>query len=538
MKRLALVAAVAIAFLATGAQAVDSFAVHLVSQDATTITLGWSPQPGYGYLFSGNGQLVSRTNDQSRSSVRFSKQYSSFDVDVITKGANGHYPTVTPPPPKAQCEDGVDNDGDGKIDYPADPGCSSATDNDETNVVVPPAQATVFITPGGNDGAPCTQAAPCRSLNHAYAVAKCGEIIAVGGGNYPDQNVSGSKACQQTWTAGAVRGVTCTSCVTATVASGDVATISEINLNSVQFLSIERGQGAALNVNGGTVDGNSNNLVFRGIHWTCGIFINGDPAQPTPFDNIAFVDGDVSYRIGGAGNCGFPFYLQTCSPCSSSSVGTDFLIDGINMHGMDTEMVNDPHTELIRVDGGWSGVTIRNNTFTTSGNGVTTSTIFVTNIETGGADPSRVTIQNNYFGSNGAAYFTIYFHGNVSSCGTDQILYNTFYEDNGGDSGACSQSGPLWSGNLGPKQSYGGCAGTYVRNLWQDDRQTGCGTDTYVVGPDGGVQNLGLNGFNLTAASPARSAGETANCPATDHDGNPRPQPAGSNCDAGADEVP
>ena len=32
---------------------------------------------------------------------------------------------------KAQCSDGVDNDGDGKIDFPADPGCSSSTDDSE-----------------------------------------------------------------------------------------------------------------------------------------------------------------------------------------------------------------------------------------------------------------------------------------------------------------------------------------------------------------------------------------------------------------------
>ena len=36
-------------------------------------------------------------------------------------------------PPPAACEDGVDNDGDGLTDYPADPGCSSAGDDDEYN---------------------------------------------------------------------------------------------------------------------------------------------------------------------------------------------------------------------------------------------------------------------------------------------------------------------------------------------------------------------------------------------------------------------
>ncbi len=32
-----------------------------------------------------------------------------------------------------QCNDGIDNDGDGKVDYPTDPGCSSALDTDETD---------------------------------------------------------------------------------------------------------------------------------------------------------------------------------------------------------------------------------------------------------------------------------------------------------------------------------------------------------------------------------------------------------------------
>ena len=37
-----------------------------------------------------------------------------------------------PPPPAPQCDDGIDNDGDGLIDYPADPGCTSSSDDDET----------------------------------------------------------------------------------------------------------------------------------------------------------------------------------------------------------------------------------------------------------------------------------------------------------------------------------------------------------------------------------------------------------------------
>ncbi|HVF05195.1 MAG TPA: hypothetical protein VNA20_10165 [Frankiaceae bacterium] len=38
-----------------------------------------------------------------------------------------------PPPDKPQCDDGEDNDGDGKIDFPADPGCSSKQDDNEVD---------------------------------------------------------------------------------------------------------------------------------------------------------------------------------------------------------------------------------------------------------------------------------------------------------------------------------------------------------------------------------------------------------------------
>jgi hypothetical protein len=39
--------------------------------------------------------------------------------------------------PTYQCNDGIDNDGDGLIDYPDDPGCTSSTDNDEYNEPAP-----------------------------------------------------------------------------------------------------------------------------------------------------------------------------------------------------------------------------------------------------------------------------------------------------------------------------------------------------------------------------------------------------------------
>ncbi|MBT8118126.1 MAG: cadherin-like domain-containing protein, partial [Gammaproteobacteria bacterium] len=45
--------------------------------------------------------------------------------------------TVTDVPPVAQCSDGIDNDGDGETDFPADDGCIDANDNDETDPLPP-----------------------------------------------------------------------------------------------------------------------------------------------------------------------------------------------------------------------------------------------------------------------------------------------------------------------------------------------------------------------------------------------------------------
>ena len=54
-------------------------------------------------------------------------------------------PPLPPPPPSYQCNDGIDNDGDGMIDYPDDPGCDSSTDDDEYNAPPPPPSGEIEV---------------------------------------------------------------------------------------------------------------------------------------------------------------------------------------------------------------------------------------------------------------------------------------------------------------------------------------------------------------------------------------------------------
>ncbi len=67
--------------------------------------------------------------------VGFSSREAAREPElVVTTTADDPPP---PPPPAAACADGVDNDGDGLVDL-ADPGCTDATDTDETDSPPPP----------------------------------------------------------------------------------------------------------------------------------------------------------------------------------------------------------------------------------------------------------------------------------------------------------------------------------------------------------------------------------------------------------------
>jgi hypothetical protein len=96
------------------------------------------------------------------------------------------------------CSDKIDNDGDGKIDAPADPGCSSATDTDETDppppppplklaagkprAVAGPAKAasafTVAMTVARSDGKPFTGAVRCKAKAGAATLRAAGRAVA------------------------------------------------------------------------------------------------------------------------------------------------------------------------------------------------------------------------------------------------------------------------------------------------------------------------------------------------------------------------
>lgn len=63
-----------------------------LAEDATTITLGWTPPAdASGYRFSRDGRVVSHTWNGARNSVRFSKG-GAYTVETLKVGPVGRYP--------------------------------------------------------------------------------------------------------------------------------------------------------------------------------------------------------------------------------------------------------------------------------------------------------------------------------------------------------------------------------------------------------------------------------------------------------------
>jgi hypothetical protein len=331
----------------------------------------------------------------------------------------------------------------------------------------------------------------CPSLQAAFAACQPGDQIIVKAGTYGAQAVTGAKAtpgCRVTGEPGTVIGQLTTAASFLTVTN----------------LTIEAGSGR-----GAVGWGNSGNDVTLD-----GVRIRG------PFASVTISGARVTWRNGELGAAGAVPGRRSCNAGDLEPVqlanASDVTFDRIVFHPQDYDPTPCPgstngfHLEMVRIDHDTSGFTLQRSTFE-DGDHSNTASVFITNVNGNPGDPTRLVFQNNDFGTAENASFSV--HQNVSDCSSFVWAYNTFHNGMGDPtSNGCTQTaGMRVIGNLGARAAYEACAGSHVRNLWQDDRSYSCGSDVVVVGTRGGLERLGLvpdGGFALAAGSVAIDRGE------------------------------
>ena len=134
--------------------------------EACGVTAGWGENIAYGYATaeavmqgwlnsSGHRANIERSTYRAigvgAAAASNGRIYWAQVFSTSTSGGS------TPPPPATYaCSNGKDDDGDGKVDYPSDPGCASSTDNDEYNAAAPPPPPPPPPAPGTATASPST----------------------------------------------------------------------------------------------------------------------------------------------------------------------------------------------------------------------------------------------------------------------------------------------------------------------------------------------------------------------------------------------
>lgn len=373
--------------------------------------------------------------------------------------------------------DDTGESSDGDDEAPATDDGTSTDDGGEPPIDC--TTATVFVDPAGDDTNDCTDAAPCLSFARAHEVAAEGATILVRTGSYGDQLVgAGTK--------------TVTFC-----GEPDVRVTSLGNeASNVTYVAIE-------------IDGQF--VKYLGFH--------------NSGDNVTFRDS----RIG-----------NVTDEKGALVSGANFTFDNVVFHDV---LVTDPevHNECVYAIV-VPGFTVRNSLFY----GCATMDLFFTHGLWWDPIPPTyggVTVENNVFEHStmvepGSWHYYAMYIAQVGPEPTDPVdgwvvRNNTFEIDVASDHYAIDSR---WVGNLGAWPCMDGM--TYSHNLGNV-----CGpTDIEVVPAASSAEMTAPYGwadpanhdFHLTLGSPAIDAGDPADFPAIDRDGNPRP--VGAAPDAGAYE--
>ena len=383
--------------------------------------------------------------------------------------------------------------------------------------------------------------APCRSFDRAYHSAQPGQIVQVARGTYPEQTLLYDAAKE-----GATQHV-----VFQPASGGDVTIGGNINISGGRFI-----KGAShvtvrdmtllgdVNLEGcGVPDGQqcpadstsgSNDLTFQNLRVKGGVAFLCHSCSNVQI--LGGVWGPDSY---------LPSHGSLHPEVSPAYDAINFvklkrpnhiLIDGARFQNFARSTSSD-HTECLQFEPA-DYVTIRNSVFTKCD---TITLAFFTSLAgdsrspAGYAAPDHIVLENNFIDQSYDATGGPTYNGlQIGECTNCVIRYNTWLQNAhlpcNAPCGEISLNN-LVVGNLGPQSDCGNGGIVFSHNVFQG---IACGPSDKSVADLGFVNPLTLD-LHLLATSPAVDAGDPANFPATDIDGQHRPR--GPAPDAGADEL-
>jgi hypothetical protein len=377
--------------------------------------------------------------------------------------------------------------------------------------------AAVTVRPTGDDATCSRGGSACRSWQRAINVAHEGDVIAVAGGTYPGETLTGSKS------------------VTFRVSSGQTASFSgglQLDaLSNVKFYGP-----IVLRTSDPYVDLKmecSANLAFHDVSGRVFFVYNGSR-------NISLYGGDwggyTAAQGNGFGDSALSGYNQSGSSGCGDGWVRNVLIDGIRFHDVyygSHDTWNGAHPDCLESYGKVDGITVRDSTFERCGN---TFIGFYTDF----GDNRNMLVENNRFSDVADSFWTTQI-GNKGGYTCDLVFrYNTYDTRIAGVNAPPLLGCPNQQvyGNIfakGPPTDGGlGCSGSWSYNVFESTASGGnCGTNARVV-RDAFFVERGKN-YHLRAGSPAIGRGDPKRFPQTDVDGARRP--ADREPDAGFDEA-
>jgi hypothetical protein len=358
-------------------------------------------------------------------------------------------------------------------------------------VAVAATAAVLHVAPGGSDAGPCTAAQPCASFDRAYHVARPGQTVEVAAGEYPHQILEADPA------------KTSPDDVVFQPAPGASVLLDDLSVHA-KHLEIRRMRVKVFWDT--TVD--AADVTFRAIV-APGFTINSS-------QSIRVLGGSYGPAVDGKPQVAA--WPDTIEP-------RHILIDGVSFHDF-TRSSDAVHTECLQFGAG-EDLVVRNSRFWHCD---------VMNLHFGHwgstPDPRDIVVENNFFStstdaSGGETYYSLMLRGawqNTlirNNSATQAMVVNVY-----GGSGRNIRM----VGNIAPST---GCDDRvhYSHNVWLGPK---CGpTDRSVRSV--GFANPAEGDLHLRAGSPAIGAGDPADHPARDIDGQRRS--ARGPVDAGADQA-